>query len=63
MHLMEQVREDDNSANVIGLLGKRIEITPLEQAMALLQPGAGRPSKQWWYELNTVLERLSMNPK
>ncbi len=63
MHLMEQVREDDNGANVIGLLGKRIEITPLDQAMALLQPGADRPSKQWWYELNTVLGRLSMNPK
>jgi 6-phosphofructokinase 1 len=63
MHLMEQIREDDNGANVIGLLGKRIEVTPLDQAMALLEPGAGRPIKQWWYDLNAVLERLSLTPQ
>ncbi|HSN76178.1 MAG TPA: 6-phosphofructokinase [Anaerolineae bacterium] len=63
MHLMEQIREDDNGANVIGLLGKRIEVTPLDKAMALLDPAAGRPIKQWWYDLNAVLERLSLTPK
>jgi len=63
MHLMEQVRDEDNGANVIGLLGKRIEVTPLDQALALLDPAAGRPLKQWWYDLNAVLERLSLTPE
>lgn len=63
IHLLDQIREDDNGANVIGLLGKRIELTPLDEAMALLNTDAGRPSQQWWYDLNKVLERLSLNPK
>jgi 6-phosphofructokinase 1 len=63
IHLLEQIREDDNAANVIGLLGKRIEVTPLDQAMALLDASANRPSAQWWYDLNSVLERLSLTPK
>jgi hypothetical protein len=31
--------------------------------MALLAPDANRPGQQWWYELNKVLERLSLNPQ
>lgn len=62
MHLLDQIRDDDNGANVIGLLGKKIEVTPLDKAMALLDPAAGRPANQWWYDLNTVLARLSLTP-
>lgn len=62
LHLLDQIREDDNGVHVIGLLNGRIELTPLDQAMNLLDPNAGRPSQQWWYELNQVLERMSRQP-
>lgn len=63
LHLLDQIREDDNGAHVIGLLNGRIELTPLDEAMALLDPNAGRPRQQWWYELGQVLERMSRSPK
>ena len=61
-HLLEQIREDDNAANVIGLLGKKIEVTPMDKAMALLNEEGGRPREQWWYGLKEQLLRLAMTP-
>ncbi len=59
MHLLDQIRADDNGAFVVGLLGKRVEMTPLDQAMAMLDASRGRPSQQWWYELSAIMKRLS----
>jgi 6-phosphofructokinase 1 len=61
-HLLEQLAEDDTSANCIGLIGRRIEITPLEKAMALLDESGGRPKEQWWRGLGKLVERLSNPP-
>ncbi len=61
-HLLEQLAEDDTSANCVGLIGRRIEITPLDQAMALLDESGGRPREQWWMPLRELLVRLSSPP-
>lgn len=60
--LMEQIKEEDNSAGVVGLVGKKIRITPLADAMAQLDSDAGRPKKQWWYGLKNVLYRMALTP-
>ncbi len=61
-HLLNQIEDDDNSANVIGLTGKRIEITNLEDAMDMLNEAGTRPVEQWWLGLRGLARCLSNPP-
>ena len=61
-YLLEQMANQEIGANCVGLLGKRVEVTSLEQAMAMLDAGQGRPRDQWWMDLYELAYRLSNPP-
>jgi 6-phosphofructokinase 1 len=60
--LLDQIQLDETDANVIGLIGKRIEITPLADAMKMLDRSGGRPTEEWWMSLRSLAVRLASPP-
>ncbi|HIC88505.1 MAG TPA: 6-phosphofructokinase [Anaerolineae bacterium] len=58
-HLLEDIRAGATTADVIGLRGKRIEITRLAEALKEMDAQVGRPRHQWYLNLLEVARILA----
>lgn len=56
--LIAQVREGRAEAQVIGVGERGIAPLPLEDALAEMDPAAGRPLHEWWLPLRELAETL-----
>jgi 6-phosphofructokinase 1 len=58
--LTEQAGADTPPAVAIGLQGGRVEFTSLQDLPRLIEPGARRPTNQWWLELRPIARIMAL---
>lgn len=46
-------------AQTIGVRGRGVETTPLEEALGEMDFAAGRPATEWWLPLRDLVRRLA----
>lgn len=54
-----QLREGRALAQTIGVRGRGVETTPLEEALGEMDFAAGRPATEWWLPLRDLVRRLA----
>jgi len=58
-HLATQITNHDTSITCVGTSHNAITLTPIDQAMAAMDPDAQRPQDPWWMPLKSILDSLN----